>query len=242
MRMGRDIVGDLWALLIRRAEYVAVASIAVAAAAAATVGGWTALGVAAAGGAWAAWVIITLRADLGATRSEVEGLNRRVAFAESRGVHEDWETGFGNRRQLEGAWSRCWARYRRRREVFALAMFEIIDTTRPNKALTPAVLALATSILKGVTRAEDTVARMEGRVFVVLLSNTGLDGAESLVGRVHARLEGLHRTAGGDVNILIRHGAAACTDRTTTLDDLLLAASFDLHDAPPKTLADAWAA
>ena len=203
---------------------------------------WVGLILAAAAGCVAARSAMVYRTHEAELTEEIQALTSRLSYAESRGVHEDWETGLGNRRHLDISWTRQWARYRRRREPFALAMFEVIDASRPNKALRPIVLGLTVQVLRGVTRAEDTVCRLEGRVFAVMLATTGAEGVESLTRRVHSRLEGTHQTEAGEVSILLRSGAGVCTDRTGSLDDLLLAASFDLHEAPPKTLADAWAA
>ena len=147
-----------------------------------------------------------------------EGLRRRVAALEAAALRDPL-TGLHNRRFFDEALARATAAAKRYRRDLALVLFDLdglkaINDTRGHAAGDAALKTLA-RVLDRSARTADTVCRIGGDEFAVILPETGEDGARVFAERVADCLKTLH----------VSFGAAALpADLFAAADAALLAA------------------
>jgi diguanylate cyclase (GGDEF)-like protein len=137
---------------------------------------------------------LTLLADLA---EQVMALfeMRRMATALARAASRDGVTGLPNRRSLEQAVAAAIARAERGLGTPSVVMIDLDDFQSLNDIYGhnagDAVLRTVASQLTATARGVDTVARVGGDEFVVLLEHTGGPGAVAALGRLRTCLASL---------------------------------------------------
>lgn len=118
---------------------------------------------------------------------------RRMAAALARIAGRDQLTGLANRRKLETAVANAISRAERGLGTPSVVVVDL-DLRAVNvvhgHAAGDAVLKNVAQRLTGTVRSIDTVGRLDGDEFAVLLDHTGGPGAEAALGRLRAGLEG----------------------------------------------------
>lgn len=119
---------------------------------------------------------------------------RRMAAALSRIASRDGLTGLANRRSVEMSIANAIARAERGLGTPSVVVAELAGFGAINEvygqAVGDAVLRSAAERLTRTARTVDTVARVGGGEFVVLLESTGGPGAAAALGRLRASLRG----------------------------------------------------
>ena len=127
--------------------------------------------------------------------NDVVGANIRNAVTHAETVRlasEDGLTGIKNRRSFEEALRSEWERYKRHDSEFCLALIDLdrfknINDTHGHDAGDEVLQAVAQA-LSNCSRQCDLAARFGGDEFVILLSETDLEGAAAAASRVVAAL------------------------------------------------------
>lgn len=190
-------------------------------------------------------IFITMQAAVvHESRDRITGLRADLEALERRAVYEDPQTGLGNRRQLQVSCMKQIARYRRWREPFALALLEFANPFRPDRPLSDEALAGIAQALLDVARTEDTVCRIDGQAFAVILTQTGEAGAIDYVDRVRVRLSEQPVKTSNEGFFTIYSGEGSWSPDMETPFDLLSEASKNLQgfrDKQIKLLWESWA-
>lgn len=138
------------------------------------------------------------RDELRSMRERVESAERRVDELQqeldhaSMLVRHDQLTGTLNRRGLEDAFEKEAARAQRRQSRLCLALLDIDNFKRLNDSLghdagDAALIHLAT-VIRETMRPQDTIARLGGEEFIVILPDTDLDAASKALVRLQREL------------------------------------------------------
>jgi diguanylate cyclase len=138
------------------------------------------------------------RDDLLAAREEVDAAQAKIKQLEaelkqvSEKVLEDQLTGTLNRRGLDNAFEREAARADRQQLPLCLALLDIDNFKRINDThghqVGDSALKYLVNIVKDTLRPDDVVARFGGEEFLVLLPDTGMDEALSVMSRLQRNL------------------------------------------------------
>ena len=142
--------------------------------------------------------IVDYQKDFLAARTEVDLAHNKINRLESElqlmgeKVHEDHLTGILNRRGLDEAYEREAARAARHNTPLCFALLDIdnfkqLNDTHGHKIGDDALVYLVDAV-KHATRSEDIVARYGGEEFVILLPNTSLDEAITILSRIRRNL------------------------------------------------------
>jgi len=142
--------------------------------------------------------IVDYQKDFLAARAEVDMAHNKINRLESElqlmgeKVHEDHLTGILNRRGLDEAYERETARANRQNTSLCFALLDIdnfkrLNDTHGHKIGDDALIYLVDAV-KYTTRSEDVVARYGGEEFVILLPNTDLDEAITILSRIRRNL------------------------------------------------------
>lgn len=147
----------------------------------------------------------SLHLDMIRSHDELESARRQAEAAEvriktleaelgqiSELVYQDHLTGTLNRRGLEDAFEREFARSERHGIPLSIALLDVDHFKRLNDTYghdtgDQALIHLA-KVIKEILRPTDTVARYGGEEFVVILSNTAADDAVSIMTRLQREL------------------------------------------------------
>jgi PleD family two-component response regulator len=161
-------------------------------------------------------------------QTRAEEVRVELLRLQEHAVHEDEDTGVGNARELEIDFAKCVARARRNGEPFSLALIEVSHTLRRDAVGNESIVAVAGVLLAGA-RAEDSICRVDDRLFAVLLAGADAEGGAQFVEGVRTRVAaGMFRT-GANLRLLeIRGGVAQWSDEVGTLATLGRQARRDL--------------
>jgi diguanylate cyclase (GGDEF)-like protein len=128
---------------------------------------------------------------------------RRMAAALGRAAARDGLTGLPNRRSLEQSVASAVARAERGLGTPSVVVVDLDNFQAMNdtygRVAGDAVLRTVAAQLCATARGVDTVARIGGDEFVVLLEHTGGPGATAALGRLRDCLKGLGRDDSGDL-------------------------------------------
>ncbi|WP_295473388.1 diguanylate cyclase [uncultured Pseudomonas sp.] len=116
----------------------------------------------------------------------------------NRLAQTDGLTGLANRRLLDEAIEREWSRARRNQGAFSLLLLDIDYFKRYNDRYghlqgDECLIAVAHALKGCVHRSTDLVARYGGEEFVILLPDTGAEGARQMAQEVVETVQGLER-------------------------------------------------
>ncbi len=174
---------------------------------------------------------VNMHHKLARTIRELEESRRRLAEQ----AMTDPLTQLRNRRAFFENGGKCLARARRHNGDMAVMLFDIdffkkINDTYGHQAGDEALVAVA-AILTSMSRAEDTVARMGGEEFAILLPDTNRLGTAVLAERTRIAIEKERFILGGKiVPITVSIGIASRdADPVDTIDQLLNIADKRLY-------------
>lgn len=174
---------------------------------------------------------VNMHHKLARTIRELEESRRRLAEQ----AMTDPLTQLRNRRAFFESGSKCLARARRHNGDMAVMLFDIdffkkINDTYGHQSGDEALVAVA-AILTSMSRAEDTVARMGGEEFAILLPDTNRLGTAVLAERMRIAIEKERFILGGKiVPITVSIGIASRdADPVDTVDQLLNIADKRLY-------------
>jgi diguanylate cyclase len=136
--------------------------------------------------------------ELVAARQQVEAAEARIRQLEaeleqvSDLVYQDYLTGALNRRGLEDAFAREFARSERHGTPLSIALLDVdhfkrLNDTYGHQAGDQALRHLA-QVIKAILRPSDTVARYGGEEFVILFPDTTLEEAVKIMTRLQREL------------------------------------------------------
>jgi diguanylate cyclase (GGDEF)-like protein len=164
-------------------------------------------------------------------------INRRLNARLQRESMSDALTGINNRRGLELAGLRELSRYQRFGQGFAVVLVDIDHFKRLNDSFGHAtgdiVLKGTAAFLQAMVRESDTIGRIGGEEFVILLPGTELRAAEQTIDRIRMEIEN-HFFVSGDrsVRITASFGIAHSLGRTgITWERMLQEADVALYTA-----------
>lgn len=193
------------------------------------------------GGGAAVLVVVT------AVLFRFHGLNLRLReeIAERRGLEErlrvladtDPLTGVMNRRRFLQRAAHEMARFRRSGRSPSLLVMDVDHFKQVNDehghATGDEVLKLVTGTCENVIREIDTLARMGGEEFAVLLPETGLADAMEVAGRIRTVMERVHAhdSAGNPVGVTISVGVTEVRESDRDVDAPLARADRALYRA-----------
>jgi diguanylate cyclase (GGDEF)-like protein len=146
-------------------------------------------------------------------------------------------TGVGNRRQLREAGAAAFAQAAQFREPMSVLMLDIDRFKRINDswghACGDSVITAVASTCRDALRASDTVARLGGEEFALVLPATGAAVAGELAERLRSSLATLPLLApdGTALGCTVSIGVATLDPRDTSFDELLLRADHALYRA-----------
>ncbi len=142
----------------------------------------------------------------------------------------DEETGLGNFRGFEFEWWHHLARFKRRLEPFTVALVEVAGAAESRRELSSAVLREVGSLLLQTARSEDTVFRVDSRIFAVLLADAGRQGGQEFVDRARIAISSKPlNDEGRAVHVITRVGVAEWQPETGSMVRMLEAAEQDLR-------------
>lgn len=163
---------------------------------------------------------------------EIQQLNNQLQVAAST----DDLTNLSNRRQgfkdLDAAWLQSELTGRPlSAAVVDVDRFKTVNDTFGHAVGDEALRAVAGALEQSV-RDTDSVARIGGEEFLVVLPDTGMDGASAMLERIRVAVERLALIADGKrVPLAISGGLVERSPRMRTPDDLLRAADRALYEA-----------
>lgn len=146
-----------------------------------------------------------MQADMQRSRDEMEETRRQVEASDNKIkaledeldkttslVHEDFLTGTLNRRGMEDAFAREFARSERARTPLCVGLLDIDHFKRLNDTYGHSVgdeaLIHLVSVVKGALRPTDVIARFGGEEFVIILPETGVEEGMKTLARLQREL------------------------------------------------------
>jgi len=165
------------------------------------------------------------RAELGQMRDRLNGVSAELEKSRTQ-ARIDPLTGFANRRGMEEFIAREIARARRQKNTFSVGILDIDHFKRVNDEhghpIGDKALVHLASVAKSRLRETDVVCRYGGEEFVVILPDTGVQGAQLVIDRLRELVEAtpLPIPAG---TLCIRYSAGVAEYREGESRDALLA-------------------
>jgi diguanylate cyclase (GGDEF)-like protein len=151
----------------------------------------------------------TVFEDRAAVQSVIRDISARKSLEEelTRLATTDPLTGIANRRSFFDRLETEWARARRHTRRLSLLTFDIDHFKRVNDAhghaIGDAVLKALVGAAQSLLRAEDTLARLGGEEFAVILPEVDREGARVVGERLRERL--------AEVEVAVPDGVVSCT-------------------------------
>lgn len=177
---------------------------------------------------------VRVHANLKRLRDELEEANAQL----SNLVLRDPLTGLANRRQWDRRLADEWERSRRHRRPLSVVMADLDHFKRINDehghAAGDLVLQAVADLLSYGVRGPDTVARLGGEEFGILLPETGDDEAAAAAERLRQAVADLELAGLPDLDVRLSLGVASVdgdTPRPADADDLVAAADRALYRA-----------
>ena len=182
---------------------------------------------------WVPWLLWTAFAIAGAAAVGSMVRMERLRTKSASEARTDQLTGLPNRRAIEEHLVRAAAHAARRDTEIAVALvdldnFKAVNDTYGHKA-GDAVLQAVASVLTASTRTEDLVARWGGEEFLILMEDSGLDGALVAAERVRSAVAHAPGRAGSPARVTISIGLAV--GGPTDVAELVTAADAALYRA-----------
>lgn len=148
-------------------------------------------------------------------------------------------TGLPNRILLADRFSQASSRTHRRDIKFAVMFldlngFKIVNDTHGHEIGDQLLKALG-GLLKGCIRNEDTLSRISGDEFVIVLEDSSFKNAERVAQKIQAELTRPMMIQGIELNIGLSVGIAVYPDDGTTLSELLKKADTRMYKAKEKS-------
>lgn len=149
-------------------------------------------------------------------------------------AHRDPLTQISNRAAFDEALSRETCSFKRHLTGFSLMVIDIDHFKQVNDTYGhisgDSVLKSVAQVIKNTIRRSDEVFRYGGEEFVVLLSNTDIDGARFIAERVRREIKKLTVRSYEDINVTASIGVAA-TNKLQDVNDTLYHADKALYQA-----------
>ncbi len=145
----------------------------------------------------------------------------------------DGLTGLPNRRLFDERYATEWRRSQRESKQLSVIMLDIDSFKRYNDehghlAGDDCLRSVANVLAEAIRRPADFVARYGGEEFVVVLPDTGSDGAAGVAESLRARIEQLdHQSCDLEADVTISAGVATTTPDASAVPDGLVAAADD---------------
>ncbi len=164
-------------------------------------------------------------------------LARALALAEiSRLATIDGLTGLSNRRELDDLAHRAVQEASRYQRPLALVMCDVDHFKKVNDvhghAVGDEVLKAVAQALEAEAREADVVGRFGGEEFVLVLPNTGAEGARELAERIRRRLESAAvPTTAGPLQVTMSLGVSALPTHGHSFEELTRASDEALYEA-----------
>ncbi len=167
--------------------------------------------------------------------SERERLNRELA----RLARQDALTGLANRRSFDERLAQEWERSQRGRHELALIFidvdhFKLYNDTYGHSAGDDCLAAVAGAIHSCMFRPADLASRYGGEEFVVLLPETGVEGAREVAERIQEAVDKLnmpHKASPTATHVTISIGLTSCVPQAGLAQALVDAADSALYQA-----------
>lgn len=184
--------------------------------------------------------VLHLVVDRGNASREAEALERHIR----KQLNVDPETGLGTIRELDVAWIKCVARARRWNEPFCVAVLEVSDAFRSSGRLDPAAAAAIGRLLSALARGEDSVFRLGGASFAVLLSAAEAEGAAAFVERARIRISSDPLPDASGRFYTVYGGVAQWRDEVAGPGEMVTAAQADMrrYGSEVQRQAETWGA
>jgi diguanylate cyclase (GGDEF)-like protein len=148
-------------------------------------------------------------------------------------------TGLPNRTLLEDRFSQACSRTQRREITFSTMFLDLNGFKKVNDTYGHEVgdqlLKTLGGLLKECIRNEDTLSRISGDEFVILLEDTSYENAERVAREIQAKLTQPVLIAGIELNISISLGIAVYPDDGTEMRELLRKADARMYEEKEKS-------
>ena len=148
-------------------------------------------------------------------------------------------TGLPNRTLLEDRFSQACSRTQRREITFSTMFLDLNGFKKVNDTYGHEVgdqlLKTLRGLLKECIRNEDTLSRISGDEFVILLEDTSYENAERVARKIQAKLTQPVLIAGIELNISISLGIAVYPDDGTEMRELLRKADARMYKEKEKS-------
>jgi diguanylate cyclase (GGDEF)-like protein len=148
-------------------------------------------------------------------------------------------TGLPNRTLLTDRFSQACSRTQRRDLTFSIMFLDVNEFKKVNDTyghdVGDQLLKTLGGILKECLRNEDTLSRISGDEFVILLENTSYENAERIAQKIQAKFTRPVLIRGIELNIGISLGIAVYPDDGTEMSELLKKADARMYEAKEQS-------
>jgi diguanylate cyclase (GGDEF)-like protein len=148
-------------------------------------------------------------------------------------------TGLPNRTLLADRFSQACSRTQRRDITFSTMFLDLNEFKKVNDThgheVGDQLLKIVGGLLKECIRKEDTLSRISGDEFVILMENTSYENAQRVAQKIQAKLAQPVLIRGIELNIGISLGIAVYPDDGTEISELLMKADARMYDAKEQS-------
>ena len=153
-------------------------------------------------------------------------------------VMHDALTGLPNRTLLADRFNQASARAQRHNTSFSIVFLDLNKFKKVNDSFGhetgDKLLKTLGSLLKQCIRAEDTLSRISGDEFVIILEDTPYEKAEHVCRKIQARLEKPVNIGGVEMTISVSHGIATYSKDGKTMSELIRKADERMYKAKER--------